>query len=268
MYNKNLSCGVILMSESVAKVGELYGSTVPRSLYDREKELRETYERVISEAVAIEIETLREQNSQLMSERDLLRGKVEQSDKLVGEIKKAYDIKVRQVERQAETVRQQSLSDQRKNIKSKNLRPLEIERDNLKEQNQQLMSELEQLKAKWVESETLLKSRDEEIERLQTIEFKLDTLSDVMTDKLDCLIEMIKSGRDTSEIVETVEQIKSTMTTKPDVESECRLIHQLINEGKTQRDIAKIVFPGVARGEAKVSERKKSKTWLRLFGDM
>ena len=240
------------MSESVAKVGELYGSTVPRSLYDREKELRETYERVIESSVVERVESLTEQNKVLSEQNIELRAKFETLNKSYSDLKSESDKRVEQavksIKRELQVEKEQSLKYQRQNIESKKVVPIKKEKEQVESERDRLQEMYNDLRADHSEMLTLLRD-----------------VFDVVTN-IKTLIENNGTMEQVKEQVERVESVES-LTVERDTKRECELIHQLLQEGKTQREIAGIVFPGDKRGERRVSDRKHSKLYERLFGE-
>lgn len=93
-------------------------------------------------------------------------------------------------------------------------------------------------------------------------------LIELVTNGFNTVEQLISKGGTQEEIKEAVEEVKRdtiSKISKDDINEECRKIHSLILEGKTQKEIANIMYPNLARKEIKVSDRIKSKAYQRLF---
>lgn len=262
---------------STAKIEQVYKDSVPRGLYDEQIEKCSILEEVLKFSTAEQIRRDQETIKELTSERDSLKGQVDGYNKQLEEVKRAYDIAKRNLAMQLRAEKEQQLADYKKNTTYKKIRPLE---DKINSLNNELSSTKEKLKQveldkstaekRVVEAETLLKSRDEEIERLKTIEEKVDNLTELVSNKLENILDIVSSNGSREDIVEAVEKVSESIgkrVSTKSIEEECRRIHSLMAEGKTQKEIAVLMYPDLARREVKVTDRIKSKTYQRMFNE-
>lgn len=95
-------------------------------------------------------------------------------------------------------------------------------------------------------------------------------LIELVTNGFNKIEQLISKGGTQEEIKEAVEEVKRdtiSKISKDDIVEECKEIHRLLSEGKTQKEIANLMYPDLNRRETKVSERIKSKTYQKLFND-
>lgn len=131
--------------------------------------------------------------------------------------------------------------------------------------------EIERLSTELREQETLLKSRDEELERLKSIETKLDyviemneTILSTVTKNNNKLVETLNKPDVTiDEVKKTVKNNERVLTTninaKQRVQQENELILRYYQDGKTQKEIADILWPDISSRYGKICERLKTK---------
>lgn len=252
-----------------------------RRLYEEQIDRNNLIESIIKFSAAEQIKRDQELIANLTSERDILKGKVESVDKQIAEIKAAYEQAKRNLERQVREEKERQLTDFKKNVNSKKLKPLEerislleSELDSKNRELEQVKAEREQLNNKLIECETLLKSRNEEIERLKSIESKVDTIYNYLISSFGELKLMINNGSSKDEIIDTIESIESTAKervakSKEELEAEDLEIIQELNSGMTKSEIADKHYSHLSDQQTRrvqLSKRMKSKRFMSLVG--
>lgn len=249
-----------------------------KRLYEEQRDKINYLERFIGDSTVEQIKRDQDKIEKLKTERDTYKGQAEEADKRVNEIKKAYEVAKINLEKQIRAEKEKQLIDFKKNTNSKKIKPLEskiseleLELNSIKEKLNQAKIDKDIADKRVVEVETLLKSRDEEIERLKTIENKVDSLTELVSSKLESILDIVSNNGSREDIVEAVEKVSESIGKKvstQSIEDECRLIHSLLEQGKTQKEIAAILYPDLARREVKVTDRIKSKTYKKLFNNI
>ena len=199
-------------------VRQIFSNGVPKEVYDRQSEKIDILEEVLKFSVAEQIKRDKEEIEKLKQERDTLKGKVESFDTQLEEIKKAYNRAKVNLELSIRAEKEQQIRDFKYNTKSKKIKPLEDKIEELENKlntNKDKIEQLEKEKGiadkRVVEVETLLKSRDEEIERLKTIENKVDTIYNYLTINLEEIKTMIINSSSKEEIIDTIEETEETL---------------------------------------------------------
>ena len=124
-------------------------------------------------------------------------------------------------------------------------------------------NEVKPLKAKY---EALLEHIGETTDRTDK---NVLQLIELVTSEFDKIEQLITDDRTQVELKEAVREIKRdtiNKISKDNIAEECREINRLLNEGKTQKEIANIMYPDIKRREVKVSDRIKSKTYKKMYG--
>lgn len=221
-----------------------------KGLYNEQKEKVEYLEGFISKSTVERIKELENKEKQL----ETLKVQLDEKDNTIKEIKEQADKRVKAIEymkdRELEITKKSVLDKQRANINYTTVNPLKKELESSQAELERVKTELEKVKSDYIESETLLRSREEEIQRLKSIEDKVDTNGeklDSIISKLDIsfdsLFELLGETEADDKVVEAVDDIQDTINTgsKPTEEDKiaiCKEIKTLKNLGKTNKQIA------------------------------
>lgn len=260
--------GVIQMGESL----KLFQGSVSVEMYEDLKSQLDLLKEVCEVSVAERIKTLEEENKILTSERDTLRGRVEESDSRLKEVKKYADqiIKDNNKKHEDGRARQAGVWEGRvRELDSINSK-LESEVRLKTRRIDELEHQVQDKDIRIAEVESLLKSRCEEIERLQALDIKLDTVLEIVINTKDKIELMINKNCSGGEIIDTLEKMTSSVTSGIDyelIEEECRKIHELSSKGYTDKDIGKMLWPELKQSAIKVLKRRRSPSWKKIFGD-
>ena len=219
------------------------------------------YESIIDYAVAEQMLSLKNKVRDLEDEAIALRAADSEKDKMIteknnqiAEIKKNFDTqlanKLEWQRRQFEAEKAQSLSDQRKNIRSKEVKPE-------KEKVEQAKQEVDRIQNMY---ESLLDEFNQSHENEKAI---LDICSDILSN----IKQLISNGATSDELVEKIDYgIKSlekkANKNKAELIAEDKKIIQMINDGMSDSDIADIIYShlNVLRvRKIKLSKRKHTK---------
>lgn len=216
---------------------------------DKETELRRYLEKFIGdssierikelEAKEIELKILKVRYEEKEAELSNLR------DSINERIKQAVKLKEKELTRE----REQALKYKQYNIESKKVKPL-------KQETERLTAEKKTL-------EEMYKSLSEDHNKIISI------LEDIMS-MVSNIQQILNDNGTTEEVKKQVENIVRVYGKKPTKEQlvyECKEIHRMLSKGITQKEIASILYPGDKRGEVRVSERKRSKTWRELYNE-
>ena len=252
-------------AEKITKLNSNYETEVLRNR-------NEVLESIIEFSVAETVKNMKSEIEHLKTERDTYKAQAELVDVRIAELKKAYDIAKANIERQLAAEKEQQVDNYKYNTTSKKIKPLEnkvaeleTELSTTKESLNKLQAEKDSIEKQLLESDTLLKSREEEINRLMSIESKIDTIYSVLTSNFKDIKEMLVNDKPKDEIIKAVEKMEEALT----IEEECIQIHNLLGNGSyKKREIAALVYPGLSRGPAKVSERIRSDKYKELFGEL
>lgn len=217
-----------------------------KGLYERQLEKYDILEAVLKFSTAEQIKRDQEIIKQLTTERDIYKGKYEASDKQIAEIKLAYERAQRNLERDLRAEKDKQVDNFKYNTQSKKIKPLEEKINSLeselsssKQRLEQLIVERDEAIKKVVEVETLLKSREEEIERLKTIESKVDTIYNYLTINLEEIKAMIVNNSSKEEIINTIEETEETLKSNrsDDLERDIQMAKELAN-GESKSTVA------------------------------
>ena len=233
------------------------------------KEKLNVYESVIDYSVAEQIISLKDRVRCLEDEAIALRAADSEKDKLIAEKDKRIDTmktsyenqlnsKLEWQRKQFELEKKQSLSDQRKNIRSKEVKPekekveaANNERDRIQQMYDSLLNEFNQ-------------SHENE-----------KAILDICSDILSNIKQLINNGATSDELVEKIDySIKSlekkANKNKAELIAENKKIIQMINDGMSDSDIADIIYshlndPKVRR--IQLSKRKATQRFKELVGN-
>lgn len=245
-----------------------------KGLYERQLAERETLEEVLKFSVAEQIKRDQEIIKELTTERDTYKGKAEEADKKVEEIKRAYETAKRNLENSLRAEKEKQLVDFKKNTNSKKVKPLEDKIKELESELNSIKSKLEQAELdksvadkRVVEVETLLKSRDEEIERLKTIEIKVDTIYNYLTINLEEIKTMIINSKSKEEIIDTIEETEETLKSNgrlDDLERDIQIAKALAN-GESKSTVANKYLGHRSQPMAALSKKLKADRFTSLI---
>lgn len=256
------------MGESV----KLFQGSVSVELYEDLKSQLDLLQGICKISVAKMMKSLEEENRILTSERDTLRGQVEQTEKRISDIKLYADNLIKEANKKHEDGKARQAGVWESRIRDLDIINKKLESDvSLKAK---IISELEhkikEKDIKLAELDSLLKSRDEELERMDTVIEKLDSVLEIVISTKDILVNMLDNNCSNDEIVDTLEKMTNTVTSGIDynlIEEECRKIHKLSSQGYTDKDIGKMLWPELKQSAIKVFKRRKSPSWKKIFGD-
>lgn len=233
------------------------------------KERINLLESVIDYSLAETVQELKNRVKNLENEAIALRAADSEKDKMIteknnqiAEIKKNFDTqlenKLMWQRKQFELEKKQSLSDQRKNIRSKEVKPekekveaANNERDRIQQMYDSLLNEFNQ-------------SHENE-----------KAILDICSDILSNIKQLISNGATSDELVEKIDSgIKSlekkANKNKAELIAEDKKIIQMINDGMSDSDIADIIYshlndPKVRR--IQLSKRKATQRFKELVGN-
>lgn len=231
---------------------KLTDETYKRLYKEQEEELSYLKEFIKGSSLK-EIKETQQERDSLKIENSNLKGQVEQLKNTVRVIREQADKRVEQAEKRVAIEKDREYS-QKLTDKGKN------ERRSIREKE---VKPVEQ-KLAYVESE---RDRISEMYNSLLTEFNVSHENERLI--LETCREILERVRDKVNDRETKEAITKEITnlSKVDIEQECREIHRLLEEGKTQKEVANIMYPDVKRREVKVSARVKSKTYIKMYGD-
>lgn len=215
--------------------------SISKEMYEAERNSREYLEKFIGESTIDRIRTLEVK----AAESDELRIRLEEKEKAYDDLKKSFDDRMASAVRNAErsrdrewqAIQKQSLSDQRKNIRSKEVKPekertkqVEDERDRIKEMYDSLSSDHSKLLDNQEEMLTVLKSVYSVVMDIKDSIGNggtFDKVSELVEIASDELSEAIGNGAKPSE---------------DDKIAICREIKQLKDSGMTNKEVAKTLM--------------------------
>lgn len=216
---------------------------------------------------------LNNQIKELIKERDTLAGQVSNFETWRKDLldKTKQQLKQKEAEHQQSKAIITGVNRSREDDLQKELSRVESSLKVKTDELEKVNKEIEILSTKLKEQETLLKSRDEELERLKSIETKLDYVIEMNETILNTvkkndtkLIEALNKPDVTiAEVKKQVKQNEKTLTTninaKQRVQQENELILRYYQDGKTQKEIADMLWPDISSRYGKICERLKTK---------
>ena len=233
------------------------------------KERINLLESVIDYSLAETVQELKSRVKNLENEAVALRAADTEKDKMIAEknnqiaeIKKNFnnqlESKMQWQRRQFEAEKAQSLSDQRKNIRSKEVKPE-------KEKVEQAKQEVDRIQNMY----------DSLICELNISHENEKAILDICSDILSNIKQLISNGATSDELVEKIDYgIKSlekkANKNKAELIAEDKKIIQMINDGMSDSDIADIIYshlddPKVRR--VQLSKRKATQRFKELLGN-
>lgn len=230
------------------------------------------YESIIDYAVAEQMLSLKNKVKDLEDEAIALRATDAEKDKMIEEkdnqlayIRKNFDTQLKgRLEwqrKQFEAEKNQSLSDQRKNIRSREVKPEKEKVEQANNERDRVQKMYESLLGEFNQSHENEKVMLNEIRHLTEMS---DTLLSLCDSKFTVIIDLISNGATKEEVVSCINEAKETVA-QARIRKECIQIHEYILSGHSQSEIASILYPNTKRGIQKVSERISSATYQNLF---
>lgn len=209
---------------------------------------RDLLKSIIDEQLVFKINTLESEVDTLKSERDSL-------------VYKNNDLtyKLNCAESQAERLKDEALKNQRDYFNKKHA-DLIKQNERLQKENNKLQRDLVDLQAERDDLKIKLAEQIGIQNGFKLVLDQLNRLNEVLNKKLDMLFDLIKSSQD-QRVVTLVSDIQAERDRhlyNNKIIDECNKIFELTNAGLSNVEIARDLYPGLARGPKKVSERKNS----------
>lgn len=222
------------------------------------KEKINILESVIEYSTAETLKGLREKLQTLEKEVIQLRVKDSEKDRLIAEKEKRItdlqnnfnhqlNAQLQLQRNQFEAEKKQSLSDQRKNIRSKEVKPEREKAEQAREEVDRIQNMYNQLL-----NEFKLSHRNEE------------AIIGLCSDILSTVKQLVLNGNTSEEIIEKIDTGVETLQTYT-IKEECEIIHNMLENKYSKKEIANILYPDLKRKEQKVQDRINSKTYRDMY---
>lgn len=209
---------------------------------------RDLLKSIVDEQLVFKINTLESEVGTLKSERDSL-------------VYKNNDLTYRLscAESQAERLKDEALKNQRDYFNKKHA-DLIKQNDILQKENNKLQRDLTDLKSERDDLKIKLAEQIGIQNGFKLVLDQLNRLNEVLNKKLDMLFDLIKSSQDQRVVtlVSDIQAERDRHLANNKIVDECNKIFELTNAGLSNVEIARDLYPGLARGPKKVSERKNS----------
>lgn len=209
---------------------------------------RDLLKQIVDEQLIFKIKTLESEVDTLKSERDSL-------------VYKNNDLTYRLscAESQAERLKDEQLKNQRDYFNKKHA-DLIKQNERLQKENNKLQRDLTDLQAERDDLKIKLAEQIGIQNGFKLVLDQLDRLNEVLNKKLDMLFDLIKSSQDQRVVtlVSDIQAERDRHLNNNKIVDECNKIFELTNAGLSNVEIARDLYPGLARGPKKVSERKNS----------
>lgn len=209
---------------------------------------RDLLKSIVDEQLVFKIKTLESEVDTLKSECDSLRYK---NNDLTYRLKSA--------EGRAEQLKTEQLKNQRDYFNKKHA-DLIKQNERLQKENNKLQRDLTDLETERDDLKIKLAEQIGIQNGFKLVLDQLDRLNEVLNKKLDMLFDLLKSSQD-QRVVTLVSDIQAERDrhfNNNKIIDECNKIFELTNAGLSNVEIARDLYPGLARGPKKVSERKNS----------
>lgn len=263
-----------------------------KNMYEEQCKEVEYIKQFIGNSSKEKIKSLCDENNSLKIENATLKGKVEQAEKSIEAIKTEADKRVKQVQadvnkrieyakssvmRNMEAEYKIKLDNKgynaRADVRRKEVKPAEMraeaaekERDRIKEMYEQLLNEHDITHKKL---DTLTEKLDENTE-------KIDTITEYSLEILSVIKQSIVSGESSEKLIEKIDSGIETLNkrecrTKEELEAEDIQIIQMIKDGKSDTDIANIIYEHLSSIQSRrtqLSKRKKTKRFKKLYEEL
>lgn len=209
---------------------------------------RDLLKSIVDEQLVFKIKTLESEVDTLKSERDSL-------------VYKNNDLTYRLgcAESQAERLKDEQLKNQRDYFNKKHT-DLIKQNERLQKENNKLQKDLVDLQAERDDLKIKLAEQIGIQNGFKLVLDQLDRLNEVLNKKLDMLFDLLKSSQDQRVVtlVSDIQAERDRHLNNNKIVDECNKIFKLTNAGLSNVEIARDIYPGLARGPKKVSERKNS----------
>ena len=200
-------------------------------------------ESVIQFSVAEEMQVLKTKVKSLEAEAVALRAADAEKDKMIteknnqiAEIKKNFntrlDNELEWQRKQFELEKKKSLSDQRKNIRSKEVKPE-------KEKVEQANNERDRVQKMY---DSLLSEFNKSHENETAILNMCNKLSNTTEEILSITKQLLLNGATVDEVVEQIDKGINSIQSLT-IEEECVQIHNLLDKGHKKKEIAELLYP-------------------------
>ena len=230
------------------------------------------YESVIDYAVAEQMLSLKNKVKDLEDEAIALRAAdvekdklIAEKDKRIGTMKTSYEnqlnSKLEWQRKQFELEKKQSLIDQRKNIRSKEVKPEKEKVEQANNERDRVQQMYESLLGEFNQSHENEKAMLTEVRHLTEM---TNTLLSLCDSKFTVIIDLINNGATKEEVVSCINEAKETVA-QARIRKECIQIHEYILGGYSTSEIASILYPNIERRIQKVSERMSSAIYQQMF---
>lgn len=209
---------------------------------------RDLLKSIVDEQLVFKIKTLKSEVDTLKSERDSL---VYKNNDLTYRLKSA--------EGRAEQLKDEQLKNQRDYFNKKHA-DLVKQNEILQKENNKLQRDLVDLQAERDDLKIKLAEQIGIQNGFKLVLDQLNRLDEVLNKKLDMLFDLLKSSQDQRVVtlVSDIQAERDRHLTNNKIVDECNKIFKLTNAGLSNVEIARDLYPGLARGPKKVSERKNS----------
>lgn len=209
---------------------------------------RDLLKSIVDEQLVFKIKTLESEVDTLKSEHDSL-------------VYKNNDLTYRLgcAESQAERLKDEQLKNQRDYFNKKHT-DLIKQNERLQKENNKLQKDLVDLQAERDDLKIKLAEQIGIQNGFKLVLDQLDRLNEVLNKKLDMLFDLLKSSQDQRVVtlVSDIQAERDRHLNNNKIVAECNKIFELTNAGLSNVEIARDIYPGLARGPKKVSERKNS----------
>lgn len=209
---------------------------------------RDLLKSIVDEQLMFKIKTLESEVDTLKSERDSLLYK---NNDLTYRLKSA--------EGRAEQLKTEQLKNQRDYFNKKHA-DLIKQNERLQKENNKLQRNLADLKTERDDLKIKLAEQIGIQNGFKLVLDQIDRLNEVLNKKLDMLFDLLKSSQDQRVVtlVSDIQAERDRHLNNNKIIAECNKIFELTNAGLSNVEIARDLYPGLARGPKKVSERKNS----------
>lgn len=209
---------------------------------------RDLLKSIVDEQLIFKIKTLESDVDTLKSERDSLLYK---NNDLTYRLKSA--------EGRAEQLKAEQLKNQRDYFNKKHA-DLIKQNERLQKENNKLQGILTDLETERDDLKIKLAEQIGIQNGFKLVLDQLNRLNEVLNKKLDMLFDLIKSSSDQRvvNLVSDIQAERDRHLNNNKIIDECNKIFELTNAGLSNVEIARDLYPGLARGPKKVSERKNS----------
>lgn len=206
--------------------------SVSQQVYEELLEENKIIKQFISDCTSAEIQRYRE----LEKDNCVLRAQLSEKEKQIKEIKEQTEKRIKSIEilkdREIEYVKKEAVKKKENNLQYNKIRPLEKEKQTVTEERDRLKEMYDSLKE---DNKTLLEINESQLSLIGEI---LEIVKRVET--------KIENGSSVEEIKESIKEINTTVRqrkkTKEELDEEYKQIIDLLNEGKSQKEIGNLLY--------------------------